>query len=101
MRFAMLSRILLVPALVIPITLACNMIEIQPWSPFDHWSQQTPDVSASASAPEEIFAVCRAYARGEGLPQDDRKAIEWCRTAAEQGYQPAETELARLERRRG
>ncbi len=101
MRFHTLLRMLWVPALVIPITLACNVIEIQPWSPFDAWSQQAPDVAAGAGSAEETFAVCRAYARGEGLPQDHHKAMEWCRTAVEQGYAPAQAELTRLERQRG
>ena len=33
------------------------------------------------------------YAEGEGVPEDDRKAVKWYRKAAEQGNAPAQYNL--------
>src|SRR5260370_16475663 len=33
------------------------------------------------------------YASGEGVPKDDKKALEWFKKAAEQGYADAEYNL--------
>lgn len=48
---------------------------------------------AKAGDPSSEFAVGRAYAKGEGVPQDYAQAVLWFRKAAEQGDVKAEYAL--------
>ena len=52
---------------------------------------QTPDIDALRERAEQGDAEAQwslglAYAKGEGVPQDDAEAARWYRLAAEQGY---------------
>jgi TPR repeat protein len=33
------------------------------------------------------------YSQGQGVPQDDKEAVRWCRLAADQGYAAAQSNL--------
>lgn len=44
--------------------------------------------------PGIVFKWAQFYATGDGLPQDDEKALTWFCEAAEQGYVPAQCRLA-------
>ena len=43
--------------------------------------------------PDEQCSLARRYQNGDGVPQDDRKAVYWYHKAAEQGYATAQFEL--------
>ena len=36
------------------------------------------------------------YAKGQGVPKDDKEAVKWDRLAAERGYAPAQAVLGKL-----
>lgn len=40
------------------------------------------------------FSLGGLYARGQGVPRDDREALKWYRAAGESGYVPAQSQLA-------
>jgi len=47
----------------------------------------------TASDPAAQYDLGVAYLRGDGVAQDDRKAVQWFRKAAKQGYAPAQNRL--------
>src|SRR4051812_18409637 len=49
---------------------------------------------AQAGNADAQYNLGRLYARGEGVPQDDRKAVDWFRRAAKQKNVDAEYNLA-------
>jgi uncharacterized protein len=42
------------------------------------------------------YSIGELYARGQGVPQDDREAVKWYRMAAYRGYVPAQSRLAAI-----
>ena len=53
--------------------------------------------AAQAGDPEEQYQLGLRYAAGEGVKQDNKKAVEWLRKAAEQGHKKAKEALALYE----
>lgn len=64
----------------------------QPWST-GHQDIEQLRQSATKGDTSAQYNLGSMYAKGEGIPQDDREAAKWLRLAAEQGHAQAQADL--------
>lgn len=60
------------------------------------WERRLRQAQQPGTPPEEKFEIGMAYLNAEGPEYDEEQAVRWFRSAAEDGYGPGETALAKM-----